>query len=156
LSEAGQSAAVLTLPDSISWLLNIRGADILRNPVVQALAILHADGRLDLCIAPQKLSDAVQTHLGPDVNLAAPDGFSGLLAHLSGKVRVDRATAPLAVSSALTSAGVEVAWGADPCLLPKAIKNPVEIAGMEEAHLRDGAAMAEFLAWLGREAPKGG
>ena len=156
LSEAGQSAAVLTLPDSISWLLNIRGADILRNPVVQALAILHADGRLDLCIAPQKLSDAVQTHLGPDVNLAAPDGFSGLLARLSGKVRVDRATAPLAVSSALTSAGVEVAWGADPCLLPKAIKNPVEIAGMEEAHLRDGAAMAEFLAWLGREAPKGG
>jgi Xaa-Pro aminopeptidase len=50
---------------------------------------------------------------------------------------------------------VEVRWGDDPCKLPKARKNPAEIAATREAHLRDGAAMAEFLAWLDREAPTG-
>jgi Xaa-Pro aminopeptidase len=70
-------------------------------------------------------------------------------------VRVDKATAPLAVSRILAEAGVEVAWGDDPCILPKARKNETELRATAEAHLRDGAAMVEFLAWLDREAPKG-
>jgi len=45
--------------------------------------------------------------------------------------------------------------GEDPCLLPKACKNVVEINGAREAQKRDGAAVCEFLAWLNREAPKG-
>ncbi len=47
-------------------------------------------------------------------------------------------------------------WGDDPCRLPKARKTDAEIAGTREAHLRDGAAMVEFLAWLDAAAPKGG
>ncbi len=45
--------------------------------------------------------------------------------------------------------------GADPISLMKAVKNPVEIEGAREAHLRDGVAVTRFLAWLEREAPKG-
>ncbi|MDW4550419.1 aminopeptidase P family protein [Defluviimonas sp. D31] len=156
LASAGQESAVLTLPDSISWLLNIRGSDIERNPVVQAFAILHATGRLTLFIAPEKLSDAVRAHLGPDVTLRPPAALAPALRTLTGPVRLDRATAPLQVALELETAGIEIAWGADPCLLPKAKKNAAEIAGMEEAHLRDGAAMVEFLAWLDAEAPQGG
>jgi Xaa-Pro aminopeptidase len=40
--------------------------------------------------------------------------------------------------------------------MPKARKNAAEIAGSRAAHLRDGAAMVRFLAWLDAEAPKGG
>jgi Xaa-Pro aminopeptidase len=49
-----------------------------------------------------------------------------------------------------------VVWGDDPCRLPKACKNAAEVAGMRVAHLRDGAAVTEFLAWLADAAPKGG
>ena len=156
LAQNEQSAAVITLPDSISWLLNIRGSDVPRNPVVHATAILHQTGSLDLFIAPAKLSDAVRAHLGPDVRLHPPGDFAGALGRLSGRVRVDKATAPLEVSRLLTGAGVTVAWDQDPCLLPKARKNAAEIEGTAEAHLRDGAAMAEFLAWLARQDPAGG
>jgi Xaa-Pro aminopeptidase len=69
---------------------------------------------------------------------------------------VDKTTAPLAVADTLREAGVEVAWGDDPCRLPKARKNAAEIAATREAHLRDGAAMAEFLCWLDDQAPQGG
>lgn len=155
LTKEGQAAAVLTLPDSLSWLLNIRGSDIARNPVVQCLGLLMADGTVDLFIDSAKLSDAVRAHLGAEVRLHMPDGFNDALGRLTGPVRVDRATAPLAISQILAAAAIPVAWGADPCILPKALKNAAEVAGMEAAHLRDGAAMVEFLAWLDQETPEG-
>ena len=156
LREAGQAAAILTLPDSLSWLLNIRGADIARNPVVQCLGVLLPDGTLDLFIDHAKLTDEVRVHLGDGVRLHRLDDFEARLGALTGPVRVDRTTAPVAVAQRLEASGIALSWDPDPCLLPKARKNPAEIAGMEEAHLRDGAAMVEFLAWLDREAPKGG
>ena len=152
LTRAGHAAAVLTLPDSIAWLLNIRGTDIPRNPVVHAFAILEAGGHVTLFIAGGKLSDDVRAHLGPDITLRPPEALEPALRTLTGPVRVDRATAPLAVSRILKDAGVAVAWGQDPCILPKARKNPAEIEGMAKAHLRDGAAMVEFLAWFDRAA----
>ncbi len=152
LHDAGQKAAVLTLPDSICWLLNIRGADIPRIPVVHAFAILFDDGRMQLFSDPEKFAG-----LGPDpgIELRRWEEFEPALAQLHGPVRVDRKSAPWAVSAALEAAHVEIAWDDDPCILAKARKNAVEIACTREAHLRDGAAMVEFLAWLDHEAPKG-
>ena len=152
LQEAGQSAAVLTLPDSICWLLNIRGSDIPRNPVVLTNAILHADGTVHLFAEPGKFET-----LGPDPNitLAPMEAFEEALAALGGTVRVDRKTAPVAVSHILKEAGIDIAWDDDPCILPKACKNAAEIAGAREAHLRDAVAMVQFLAWFEAEAPKG-
>ncbi len=155
LRKAGQAAAVLTLPDGINWLLNIRGGDIPRNPVALSNAILHEDGRVTLFIDSEKLSKQVRAHLGEAVEIAAPDGFAPALSNLDGRVRVDKTSAPFAVSSILEACGAEVAWGRDPTVLPKAKKTEAEIAATTEAHLRDGAAMVEFLAWLDAEAPKG-
>jgi Xaa-Pro aminopeptidase len=154
LKAAGQEAAVITLPDSICWLLNIRGADVPRNPVVHAMAILGADGAVSLFVDPAKMDNAVRAHLGRGVAVLAPEAFIPALQALTGVVRVDKATAPLAVSKLLTRA--TVAWGDDPCRLPKARKNAAELEGMRAAHLRDGAAMVEFLAWLDDRLPKGG
>ncbi len=156
LRRAGQTAAVITLPDSLCWLLNVRGADVARNPILHGFAILHADGRVAVFADPAKFDDATRAHLGAQVALSPVSAFVPALRTLSGPVRVDRGTAPCAVSAALQDAGVAVAWGDDPCRMPKACKNAAEIQGMREAHLRDGAAMAEFLAWLDTRAPLGG
>ncbi len=156
LREAGQKAAVVTLPDSLCWLLNVRGADVPKNPVLHGFAVLHDDGRVDLLVNPAKLNDTVRAHLGPEVSVHPVADFAEALKGLTGPVRVDKATAPLAVFNILTSAGVEVAWGGDPCRLPKACKNAAEIAATREAHLRDGAAMVEFLRWLDEASPSGG
>ena len=145
LADAGHRATVLTLPDSICWLLNIRGSDIERNPVAHAFAILFDDGKMQFFTDPQKVQE-----LGPDPNIQVLDwdAFEGALAALTGPVRVDKASAPIRVSDVLTKAGVEIDYADDPCILPKARKNATEIAGTVEAHLRDGAAMVEFLCWL--------
>ncbi|MBC6407255.1 MAG: aminopeptidase P family protein [Rhodobacteraceae bacterium] len=147
LKKSGAQATILTLPDSIAWLLNIRGSDIVRNPIAQGFAILHADTRVDLFIHPARLTDIAQ-HLGSDITTHPPDDFLGYLATLAGPVQLDAGTAPLAIADRLHATGVEIRWQPDPCILPKACKNAAEIAGTTEAHLRDGAAMCEFLAWF--------
>src|SRR5205823_7765224 len=72
------------------------------------------------------------------------------------RVQVDPATAASWIFDRLQQAGGKVHRAADPCLLPKACKNPAELDGTRAAHRRDGAALTRFLAWLTREAPKGG
>jgi Xaa-Pro aminopeptidase len=145
---------IITLPDSIAWLLNIRGTDIARNPVPQAFAILHTDGTVDLFADPGK-TDAIRDHLGVDVTVYDKATFLAHLGTLSGPVQIDPKSCPQAVRGTLHAVGVMTQKGDDPCILPKARKNPVEIAGVKAAHLRDGAAMVRFLAWLDAEGPKG-
>jgi len=149
LRKAGQRAAVLTLPESICWLLNIRGSDVPRVPVAQGFAILHEDGRVDLFMDPARLAGRSPD---PEVSAHPPEAFLPALAALEGPVRTDPATAPVAVAEALAAAGVKVAHGRDPCILPKARKTVAELDGARAAHLRDGAAMAEFLCWLDGQA----
>ena len=142
LRAAGETSAVLTLPDSICWLLNIRGTDIVRNPIVQCFAVIHDDAKVDLFI-----DEARVAHLGPDpaITIHAPDDFTSFIKALKGKIRVDRDTAPAALSTLIEA---EISYGDDPCILPKACKNETEIAGTRAAHIRDAHAMVAFLAWL--------
>lgn len=149
LRQAGARVAVITLPDSLCWLLNIRGSDIPRNPVAHGFALLFDDGTVDLFMAGEKLAEV---DLGPEVRLQAPEAFAPALATLEGPVQIDPESVPLAVVDALTA---EVIEGRDPCVLPKAIKTEAELAGMRAAHARDAVAMCEFLAWLDETAPGG-
>lgn len=145
LKRDGQRAAVLTLPDSIAWLTNLRGADIPRNPIMQAFAILSDKGALTLFTDPAKLAGL---NLDPAIRLRPAAAFAPALRLLTGPVRLDPATAPLAVRHELEDAGVEIAEAPDPVILPKAIKNRAEIAGMAAAHRRDALAMVRFLSAL--------
>jgi Xaa-Pro aminopeptidase len=150
LAAAGQGACVITLPDSLCWLLNIRGADVPRNPVLLGLAILHADASVDLFADAAKFGPDGLAHLGPEVRLHAPDALLENLSGVQGKIRLCKKTAPLAVGRHLTQNKIAFDWGDDPCQMAKACKNAAEIEGMRSAHLRDAVAMVEFLAWLDR------
>lgn len=157
IAEAEADAAVLTLPDSIAWLFNIRGGDIPRNPVPLVFAILRADGTATIFVRPGQTDDALEAHLGAHVAIAPWESFAAALAGMtSDRVLLDRRSSPLAVARILEEANAKVVWGADPCIAPKAIKNRTEQQGARDAHLRDGAAMARFLAWLDEAAPEGG
>jgi len=150
-------AAVLSALDSIAWTFNIRGQDVDRTPVALAYAIVHADATAELFVAPDKIDDAVRAHLGNAVRLHDRIAFEPALRALAGKtVAVDPDRAVAAIFEALAGGGATLVEARDPVVLPKAIKNPVEIAGHKAAQARDGAALSRFLHWLSVEAPKGG
>ncbi|WP_287884635.1 MULTISPECIES: aminopeptidase P family protein [Paracoccus] len=153
LREAGQQAAVLTLPDSVSWLLNIRGADVPKNPVVQSFAIIEENGHVAIFTNPAKFGPKVRAALGNEVSVLPLDALTPALTNLAGPVRVDPASAPDRVFSLIESMKTPIAEAPDPVILPKACKNAAEIAGMHAAHLQDGAAVTELLCWLDARAP---
>jgi Xaa-Pro aminopeptidase len=158
LAADGIAAAVLTMPESIAWLLNIRGGDVPHTPLPLSFAILRQDGGVALFIDRRKLAPGIDVHLGNAVRIAAPEEFGPALDALAaegGRVQVDPASAAAWIFDRLREAGAQIRQAADPCLLPKACKNPVELDGTRAAHRRDGAALTRFLAWLAREAPKG-
>ncbi len=157
LAKDKADAVVLSAPDSIAWLLNVRGGDVPFTPLPLSFALLHRDGTVDWFVDERKRTPGLAAHLGNEVAVAAPAGFGPALDKLAGKrVRLDLATAPDWVAKRLTGAGATVVKGADPCQLAKACKNEVELDGARRAHCRDGVALAGFLCWLARTAPKGG
>ncbi|MDE0059272.1 MAG: aminopeptidase P family protein [Defluviicoccus sp.] len=159
LQESGADAAVLSAPDSIAWLFNLRGADIRNTPVALAFAVLEAAGGASLFIDRRKVTRELAAALAGAVTVAEPDGLGPALDRLAAagrRVRVDPRTAPAWIAQRLQDARCEVVRGEDPCALPKACKNEVEVAGARAAHIRDGRALVRFLAWLDAQAPGGG
>jgi Xaa-Pro aminopeptidase len=149
LCAAKQDAAVISDPASVAWLLNIRGSDVPFTPFALGFALIHADGGTELFMDPAKLPDATRAWLGNTVSVAGRDALAPALSRLSGKrVRVDPAGAPVWFAQRLHDAGATVVSGPDPCLLPKACKNPVEQQGARNAHARDAVAICRFLYWL--------
>ena len=152
-------AAILTLPDSVSWLFNIRGRDVPFTPVVLAQAIVHRTRKADLFVDPKRIPEDVADHLASVANVHTPDRLIPLVEALGkakAKVLLDPANTPERIRNALKLAGGDIVQGLDPCVLPKARKNSIEQEGMRAAHRRDGSAMARFLHWLEITAPKGG
>jgi Xaa-Pro aminopeptidase len=156
LARSDADAVVLSALDSIAWTFNIRGRDVDRTPVALAYAIVHRDGTADLFVAPEKIDDAVVQHLGNAVRLHDRAAFAGALGGLAGRrVAVDPERAVAAIFAGLEAGGATIWEAADPVVLPKATKNPVEIAGHRAAQARDGAAIVRFLHWFDGAAPGG-
>jgi Xaa-Pro aminopeptidase len=149
----GADAAVLTAPASLAWLFNIRGGDVIRSPLPLGQAILERDGAARLFLDPGKVTPQLGAWLGDEVSLQSPEDLPRALADLrERRVLVDPGQSSAWYFEALAAADAEVVRGEDPCVLPRACKNPVEVEGARRAHARDGAALTQLLHWLATEA----
>ena len=156
LGKQHADATVISALDSIAWTFNVRGEDVHRTPVALAYAIVNSDGTADLFVASEKIGPDVRQHLGNGVRLHERYEFENALSQLGGKtIAVDPERAVSAIFDALDKAGAKAVALRDPTILPKAIKNEVEIAGQRASQVRDGAAIARFLHWIDEEAPSG-
>lgn len=147
-------AFLLTQPDSIAWAFNLRGRDVAHNPVPLAFALLRKAGRPTLFVEPEKIDTAVAAHLAPHVDVAPRAELLAALDRLAAEkatVALDPAMTPEVLARRLEAAGALIVEADDPVILPKACKNAAEVAGARAAHVRDGVAMAKFLAWFDAE-----
>lgn len=157
LRKEGVGRTVLTDPSSLAWLFNIRGSDVPHTPLPLGFAILSADGRPDLFLAREKLSREVEAYLTQLAELRAPDELEARLAQYAsqdGIIGLDEGLAAEKLRLLAKEAGGETIAFADPASLPRATKNATELRGARAAHLRDGAALADFLAWLDGQEPE--
>ncbi len=156
IKDQGAKAVIITLPDSIAWLLNIRGADVAHNPVALSYAVLHDDARLDWFIAGKKTSPEILRGVGNTVQVFEPDQLPNKIAALANDdkraVMLDTQRSSKYFLDLLKSNGIAVREDKDPCIIPKAVKTVAEQEAMVSAHVRDGAAVTKFLYWLSSHA----
>ncbi len=158
VAKAGADAFLVTSPPSIAWLFNIRGQDVSRTPLPLARALAWKDGKATLFIAPEKIGNELPSFLGDDVDIRSERDLEAELKKLgkAGKiVAVDPALAPMKYVTELTDAGAKTVDLVDPCALPRATKNETELSNTRAAHIRDGAAVTEFLHWVATKAQDG-
>ncbi len=147
---------MLTDPSSVAWTFNIRGSDVPHTPHPLARAIIHADGRAELFLDKRKTGIEQEAYLTQIAEIVAPSTFDDRLRALGAAgaaVMIDPDLASFAISELIRFKGGKVVEAVDPARLPRAQKNKAEIDGSTRAHLQDGAAMVEFLAWLDNQQP---
>ncbi len=151
IAASGADAAAITMLDSLAWLFNIRADDVAHTPVLRGFGLLFADGSASLFTEEDKIPGDVRAALGQDVSVEPREDFYPRLAGLANKgltLMLDPDSNNAAVFTAVRDKGGKVVEARDPCILAKAIKNPVELEGARTAHKRDGAAVVEFLHWV--------
>lgn len=156
-------ACVLTAPDSIAWLLNVRGCDVAYLPVVLSYAVVFADNRPVLWVVDsRKIQGAVRESIVGIADIIPPSDFEHYLQEIifeakakSLPVVLDFSSAPQRIKTLIESAGGAVLDMKDPCSRPRAIKTPQEQASIRKAHIKDGAALVKFICWLEEAIAKG-
>ncbi|MFN7039003.1 MAG: aminopeptidase P family protein [Alphaproteobacteria bacterium] len=137
-------ALILTDPQSICWLLNIRGEDIPYTPLILCYAIIYSNGRILL------FSDTADIINAPPVDIEILP-FKSLEQKLNFQyknVQIDKQNAPIWFIENIRKINANIVDKPDPCIMLKACKNQVEIKNAKTAHLKDGASICKFLYWL--------
>lgn len=151
---------VVSMLDEIAWLFNLRGDDIPYNPVFFSYAIVTAD-EATLYIDSSKLSADCQSHLAENGVTIKPyeeifGDASALGKAAEAKKSEEASESTKFLISNKASWALKRALGGDdmveeirsPIGDSKAVKNETELEGMRACHIRDGAALIEFFAWL--------
>jgi Xaa-Pro aminopeptidase len=141
-------AILITKPENICWLLNIRAADVEFTPLLLAYAILFKNGEVDLFVNEQKNLELEK------VNCVAPSCFDLRLAVLSKKIKkiqIDESTTNYWLYDLLQKNDFELTHKIDSIELAKSQKNSAEIFGAIKSHEIDGLAVTKFLFWLSKQ-----
>lgn len=159
LKKNGYKLMVVNMLDEVAWLFNLRGADIDYNPVFFAYAIVTLD-KVDLFINPAQVDDVVREHLGPEIEIHPYDHFFTHLRGLGAELNANRHLKVLLGDKA--SLAIVDAIGAEHLVISrspvadlKSIKNETEVEGFRQSHIRDGAALARYFAWLEEQLESG-
>ena len=154
------SVHVLTSLDDIAWLLNIRGNDILYNPVVLSYALVTMD-QLYLFVNSSVLEGKAYPYLEDakgisvreylertGVTVMPYDGVYDMVEGLKNKkVLLEKCRVNYAVYRLIDGSN-KVIDRMNPTASMKAVKNDVEIENEKRAHIKDGVAMTKFIYWL--------
>jgi len=144
---------LFTLSDSIAWLLNIRGCDVPHTPVCHCYVLMDKSGQCEIFIDPHKINADAERHMKDQGRIIAIDAMTDHLAQLpqGSSIQLDPRTCPVFFRDFFEKQNHPIVLKNDPCILPKAIKNNTELDGTRHAHIRDGAALVEFMHWLSEQ-----
>lgn len=156
IKKTGAKALVVTSPDSIAWLLNIRGRDLQHTPVVLSHAILYANTSVDWFIKKTRISKEVSEWLGDDVTIKDPDSLEETINQIASldAILLDPISTPVWFEQVLKKSGATIKHLEDPIIIEKTIKNQIEQEQIRKAHIKEGVVLVKFWCWVSSQRNK--
>ena len=148
MKQKGADTHIVASLDDVCWTLNLRGDDIKYSPILLCYGLITMD-EMVLFIDENKLSDEIKAELKElNVRLRPYNSIYEDVKALSGKtILLDPTKMNYALYESIPADNTLVE-GANPSILMKAMKNPVEVKNMAIAHVKDGIAWVKFMYWL--------
>ncbi|HEY8190638.1 MAG TPA: aminopeptidase P family N-terminal domain-containing protein, partial [Micavibrio sp.] len=137
VAKARGRAVIINKPDSVAWLLNIRGDDVKHTPLALSYVVAHEDASVDWFIEPSRVPAHVKKHLGPQITIRHPSELKNMLETLGReskrnkkRILLDSERAPVGFKDVLEKQGAAVIPFEDPVVRPRACKSASEMAGI--------------------------
>ena len=135
---------LVTAPENVAWILNIRGHDSLYSPIPNARLLVSKKGLSYLFTNPKKTKKikSIAACIYDEKKIEI------ILNRISKKnIWLDTASCPFFYKNLLERKN-KIIDKLDPIYFLKSIKNKTEIKNMKKSHLTDGVALTKFLFWL--------
>ena len=135
---------LVTAPENVAWILNIRGQDSSYSPIPNARLLLSKSGEVSLFANPKKLKNLKKIK----ARYYDEKKIEIILNKLSRKrIWLDSYSCSFFFKNLLERKN-QVIEKIDPIHFFKSIKNNTEIKNMKKSHLTDGVALTKFIFWL--------
>jgi Xaa-Pro aminopeptidase len=139
-------ALLISNPQNLCWLLNIRASDVKYSPILLSYAILYKDGSCDLFADKNLISDIKNPNL-VNVNIIDSNLFEEKLIKIK-EIDIVKNTVNYHIFAILQKNNIAINYKNDDIEQLRAIKNKSEIVGTINAHYLDGSAVTKFLYWI--------
>jgi len=138
---------LVTAPENVAWILNIRGHDTYYSPIPNSRLLISKNGKVDFFANPQKLTK-IKKIIKKQVRIHDEKKMEKILNRIPRKkIWLDSLSCSLFYKNILGKKN-KIIEKIDPIHFFKSIKNSIEIKNMKKSHLTDGIALTKFLFWL--------
>ena len=151
LKKLDTDAYIINQPDSLAWLLNIRGMDLKHTPIILSRAIIFNNGNIYLFIDSSRLDKKIKNHFKNNIKIYPEENIISEIIKISkkkSKILVDPNGVSYALIQFIKDKSNNLIETKCPIEKMKAIKNTIEIKGAFSAHQKDGVALSKFLYWI--------
>ena len=151
LKKLNTEAYIINQPDSLAWLLNIRGLDLKHTPIILSRAIIFNNGNIYLFIAASRIDKKIKNHFKNNIKIYPEENIISEIIKISkkkSKILADPDSVSYALIQFIKDKKNTLIETKCPIEKMKAIKNTIEIKGTFSAHLKDGVALSKFLYWI--------
>lgn len=143
------SKLLITAPENLAWLLNIRGQDSKFSPLPNCHAILDKNKKITLLVNKNKITNKFKLSFKNTVNYLEPSNIEKYLNNINKNnyFLIDKLTCSIFYKK-LISKKFKYNEKYDPIYFLKAKKNKVEISNSIKSHISDGVALTKFIYWI--------
>jgi len=147
LSKNNADYLLVTAPENVAWILNIRGYDSSYSPIPNTRLLVSKKGDVDLFTNPKKIIK-IKKILEKKVRTHDERKIENMFKNISKKrIWLDSLSCSFYYKNILSKRN-NIVEKIDPIHFFKSIKNNTEIKNMKKSHLIDGVALTKFLFWL--------